>query len=166
MKSALMGSATASFWPRRGGDVQVVTIPIWIDESQPELLGTLSVGFSLDEELADRLKQLTASDIAFVVDGAVQASTLPAEYSGILVEAVQGGTTLSLGDEEYLAVTRALSTGGAFAEGVAVTRDGGVERGVLRSRSCCVRGPSSWRSCARCRRFSLQREFSPCSLRR
>lgn len=143
IETALMGNAAASFWPRRGGDVQVVTIPIWIDESQPELLGTLSVGFSLDEQLAARLKQLTASDIAFVVDGAVQASTLPAEYSGVLADAVQGGRedALRLGDEEYVAVTRALSTGGAFAEGVTVTRDGGGQGGtapvaiVLRSRT-------------------------------
>ena len=142
IKTALMGRAAASFWPRRGGDVQVVTIPIWIDESQPELLGTLSVGFSLDEQLAARLKQLTASDIAFVVDGAVQASTLPAEYSGTLADAVQGGreATLRLGDEEYVAVTRALSTSGAF-EGVAVTSDDGGDSGiapvaiVLRSRT-------------------------------
>ena len=28
IKTALMGRAAASFWPRRGGDVQVVTIPI------------------------------------------------------------------------------------------------------------------------------------------
>ena len=143
IKTALMGSAAASFWPRQGGDVQVVTIPIWIDESQPELLGTLSVGFGLNEQLAARLKQLTASDIAFVVDGAVQASTLPAEYSGTLAEAVQGRreATVRLGDEEYVAVTRALSTGGAFADGVTVTRDGGSESGiapvavVLRSRT-------------------------------
>ena len=143
IETALTGSAAASFWPRRGGDVQVVTIPIWIDESQPELLGTLSVGFILDEQLAARLKQLTASDIAFVVDGAVQASTLPPEHSGRLAEAVQGRpeATFWLGDEEYVAVTRALSTGGAFAEGVAVTRGAGGESGaapvaiVLRSRT-------------------------------
>ena len=143
IKTALMGSAAASFWPRRGGDMQVVTIPIWIDESQPELLGTLSVGFSLDEQLAVRFKQLTASDIAFVADGAVQASTLPAEHLETLADSVQRGrdTTFWLGDEEYVAVTRALSTGSAFAEGVTVTRDGADESGVapvaivLRSRS-------------------------------
>ena len=77
VQAALTGRATASFWPRAGGDVQVVTIPIWIDQTHPELLGTLSVGFSLDENLAQRFKQLTGSEIAFLVGDTVQASTLP-----------------------------------------------------------------------------------------
>ena len=36
IRAALAGSAAGSIWPRTGGDVQVVTIPIWNDESQPE----------------------------------------------------------------------------------------------------------------------------------
>ena len=59
-----------------------------------------------------------------------------------MADAVQGGreATLRLGDEEYVAVTRALSTSGAF-EGVAVTSDDGGDSGiapvaiVLRSRT-------------------------------
>ena len=89
------------------------------------------VGFSLDEQLAARLKQLTASDIAFVVDGAVQASTLPTEYSRTLADAAQGSreATLRLGNDEYVAVTRALSTSSAF-EGIAGTRDDGGASGI------------------------------------
>ena len=46
--------------------------------SAPELVGTVSVGFSLDEEAAARFKALTNSEIAFAVGDEVQASTLPA----------------------------------------------------------------------------------------
>ena len=140
IKAALAGNAAASFWPHRDGNVQVVTIPIWIDEFQPELLGTLSVGFSLDQQLAGRFKELTASDIAFVVDGVVQASTLPPEYSSVLAALARGGqdTTIRLENEEYVAVTRALANGGSSAAGVAVnTGESGVAPVaiVLRSRT-------------------------------
>jgi signal transduction histidine kinase len=76
----------------------------------PELLGTLSVGFALDAKAAARLKSLTASDIAFFFDAEVQASTLPREHWPALGEmAGQPGTTRrQLGDEEYVAVSRAL----------------------------------------------------------
>ena len=40
-------------------------------------MGTLSVGFSLDEQTRAQFKALTNSEIAFVVGGQVQASTLP-----------------------------------------------------------------------------------------
>ena len=140
---ALTGRAAVSFWPRRSGDVQVVTIPIWIDESQPELLGTLSVGFSLDERLAARFKELTASDIAFLMNGTVQASTLPSDYAESLAAAVQGRqeTALRLGDEEYVAIVQALSNRSALAEEVAISGIGGGDSGaapmaiVLRSRT-------------------------------
>ena len=140
---ALTGQAAVSFWPRRGGDIQVVTIPIWIDEFQPELLGTLSVGFSLDERLAARFKELTASEIAFLVDGTIQASTLPSDYAEALAAAVQSGqeTAIRLGDEEYVAVVRTLSNQSALAEEVALSDTSGGRSGaapmaiVLRSRT-------------------------------
>lgn len=110
VQAALTGRSTASFWPRLGGDVQVVTIPIWIDQAQPELLGTLSVGFSLDEGLAHRFKELTASDITFLVGDTVQATTLSAEFAATLARATATaeGTSLRLGSEEYVAITRTL----------------------------------------------------------
>ena len=42
--------------------------------TQPEILGTLSVGFLLDDALAAQLKQITGSDIAFGMDGQILAS--------------------------------------------------------------------------------------------
>ena len=94
-----------------------MTVPIWIDQTQPELLGTLSVGFTLDERLAARFKELTASDIAFLVDGTVQATTLPAEHAATIAATAlaTSGTTIRLGDEEYVAVTRRLSMEGEWS---------------------------------------------------
>ena len=111
VQRALAGWATTSFWPRAGGVLQVVTVPIWIDPARPELLGTLSVGFSLDESMALRFKQLTASEIAFAVDGQVQATTLPDEYATVLGQWLGpgGDSAIVLGDEEYAAVSRPLS---------------------------------------------------------
>ena len=116
IQAALAGRATASFWPLAGGDIQVVTIPIWIDPTQPELLGTLTVGFALDEQLAARFKDLTASDIAFVVDGSVQATTLP-EHAAAIAATAPGtaAARIRLGDEEYVAVTRRLSMDGEWS---------------------------------------------------
>ena len=77
VKSAQMGRETGSFWPHAGGILQIVTVPIWIDPRQPEILGTLSVGVSLDNAMASRFHDLTNSDIAFGMGGMVRSSTLP-----------------------------------------------------------------------------------------
>ena len=49
--------------------------------TRPEILGTLSVGFLLDDALAAQLKQITGSDIAFGMDGQILAATLPRDDS-------------------------------------------------------------------------------------
>ena len=117
VKSALAGHATISFWPGPGGGAQVVTVPIWINESRPELLGTLSVGFNIDNALARRLKELTDSEIAFVVGGVVHASTLPPQHTVALnaIGQVPTGRAVSIHGENYVALTRTLSMGGEWA---------------------------------------------------
>lgn len=125
VSDALTGLAASSFWPRGGGPVQVLAVPIWIDETHPELLGTLSVGFNLDESLATRFKQLTASEIAFLVNGAVEVSTLPAEYSPTLADALRDAdeAVVWLGGEEYVAITRSLAAGGGRRANAAFSAD-------------------------------------------
>jgi len=49
--------------------LQVVTVPIPLGTTNPEILGALSVGFMLDDTLAAQLKTTTGSDIAFGMDG-------------------------------------------------------------------------------------------------
>jgi signal transduction histidine kinase len=112
--AAAAGQETSFFWPQNNGVLQVVSVPIWIDSGQPEILGTLSVGFSLDARAAARFQLLTNSDIAFGMDGAIRASTLPAgawpQLSSLLS---RDGLWERVGvaDQEYIAKTRELSQG-------------------------------------------------------
>jgi signal transduction histidine kinase len=116
------------FWPHPGGVLQVVTVPIWINPQQPEILGTLSIGFSLDDRVAARFRSLTNSDIAFAVNNAIQASTLPPDSWPTLTPllARQGAAeTVEIGGDEYVAMTRTLSR----------DRSGAAMAIVLRSRT-------------------------------
>jgi signal transduction histidine kinase len=129
---ATRGRESVSLWPTAGGLLEVVSVPVWIDPSQPEILGTLHLGYALDERAAARLKTLTASDIVFAYRGAVEASTLPREHwPSIARHASAGGLrTERLGSEEFVAVSRPL-----VSAGEAGTAASGVSAVVLRSRS-------------------------------
>ena len=112
IREALSNKETTAFWPSARGILEVVTVPIFIGQPGPEILGTLSVGFEFDERLAQRLKALTESEIAFAVDGRVQAATLPHDdfprLEGLL--GTSGTSRLRLGDEEFLALSRPLAS--------------------------------------------------------
>jgi signal transduction histidine kinase len=115
IKDAQVGREAIGFWPHPGGVLQVVSVPIWIDPRQPEILGTLSIGFTLDNDVASRFRLLTNSDIAFGVNGTIQASTLPAStwptLTPLLGASVGVPTTVVLDTGEYVAVTRELARG-------------------------------------------------------
>lgn len=68
-----------AFWPHPSGVLQVVSVPVTLVTlglDQPEILGTLTVGYLLDDERAASFKALTGADIAFAIDGVVRSSTL------------------------------------------------------------------------------------------
>jgi signal transduction histidine kinase len=112
VREALAGHEASWFWPYPGGVLQVVTVPILITPPEPEILGTLSIGFSLDNEVASRFKLLMNSDIAFGVNGVIQAATLPpASWPTLAPLLNQVGTTtrVALSGDEYVAMTRELS---------------------------------------------------------
>ena len=73
------GGESLSLIPQPDGILHLVTVPIVIGISHPDILGTLSVGFLLDDAFARQLKQVTGSEIAFGMDGQILASTLPRE---------------------------------------------------------------------------------------
>ena len=77
VREALAGHESVSLLPQPDGILQVVTVPIAIGLTRREILGTLSVGFLLDDALAEQLKSITGSDVAFGMDGQILASTLP-----------------------------------------------------------------------------------------
>jgi sensor histidine kinase regulating citrate/malate metabolism len=49
---ALQGHEAAAFWPHPRGILEVVTVPIAVGREVPEVLGTLSAGFLLDDRRA------------------------------------------------------------------------------------------------------------------
>jgi signal transduction histidine kinase len=112
IRQALAGRETVSLLPQPGGMLQLVTVPILIGPLQPDILGTLSVGFLLDDTLAAQLKQITGSEIAFGMDGQILATTIPNEHRaslGTLARRVEGSTNVTLGADEYVALPLTLS---------------------------------------------------------
>jgi signal transduction histidine kinase len=98
-----------SFLKTPEGLLEVVSVQI-PEAGQPGSLGTLAVGFALDNRAAARLKALTSSDIAFMSEGAVQASTLPRSQWPLVADAARKSvpSTLTIGGEEYVLVRRSI----------------------------------------------------------
>lgn len=122
--AALAGRETVSFGPHARGVLQVVTVPISIGAEPPEILGALSVGFVLDEALARRFEDLTHSEVAFVLDGVVRASTL-AEADGRALAGLAGARgvrEVEIGGTEYVALARPLGPAGGPGPVVLVLR--------------------------------------------
>lgn len=117
----------STFWPHARGVLQVVSVPI-LGTVANEILGRLTVGFSLDDRLAAQFKDLTGSDIAFGAGGRVLASTLPPSAGEALARALASErmSTLTIGDEEFIALRRPLGDAAAADAPVAL---------ILRSRT-------------------------------
>lgn len=110
----LAGRETLSLLPQPDGLIQLVTVPVYVGLTRPDILGTLSVGFMLDNALAAQLKQISLSDIAFGMDGQILAATLPREHYPALADRLRsaGISRVQLGDEEYEALPRPLAANG------------------------------------------------------
>ncbi len=136
IRNAPRGRETALFMPHADGILQIVSVPIWIDPRQPELLGTLSVGFTLDSRAAARFRALTNSEIAFGMNGIIQASTLPQDVWRSLAPLLQRADlteSIWLGGNEYIAATRTMTAASADGEGTANTSPATAI--ILRSRT-------------------------------
>ena len=132
VKAALAGHESVSLLPQPDGILHLVTVPMAVGLAQPDILGTLSVGFLLDDGFAGQLKQLTGSDIAFAMEGRVLSSTLPPEDRTALSSVLRQGTAVTniqLHGEEFAARPMPLTTGDAPPVG-----DGPVAL-ILRSRT-------------------------------
>jgi len=132
VRNALAGREGHSLLPQPDGVLQLVTVPVYIGLTHPDILGTLSVGFMLDSALANQLKQITLSDIAFGMDGQVLAATLSHEHYPELSARLRstGMSRVQIDREEYAALPRPLSPD---ADAVA-TMSGPVAL-ILRSRT-------------------------------
>src|SRR5215208_4559476 len=100
----LKGHEAAAFWPHPRGLLEVVTVPIAVGRETPEVLGTLSAGFLLDDRRAEQFKRATASEIAFAAGGRIRGATLPDAVRETLARhAHPGGISLVLlGNEQYI----------------------------------------------------------------
>lgn len=105
------GRARVAFLPRADGLLLLVSVPIWIDPGAPDLLGTLSVGRTMDAAFAGQVKGFTDSDITFAWDGAVRASTLPPSVASALASSGPDGTTsrrVTVAGEQFDVIARSI----------------------------------------------------------
>jgi signal transduction histidine kinase len=128
VRSALEGRESTTYRAHREGMLQIVTVPIAIGTDAPDVLGTLSLGVAVDDAQAGHFKAVTASEVAFTLDGHIRASTLPDAFDeAVAGVAAEGVSVLQLGPDEYVAVRRPLAgAAGGAGEPVAV---------ILRSRT-------------------------------
>ncbi|MBY0496698.1 MAG: HAMP domain-containing protein [Cyanobacteria bacterium] len=106
------GSMTPSFWPHPSGVLEVVSVPVMLGLDRPDFLGTLTLGYLLDDRRAAQFKSLTGADIAFAMDGAVRASTLGLGSAEALSPLIAGAgiKRISIGGEEYVAIAQPFGT--------------------------------------------------------
>ena len=111
IREALAGRESSAFWPQAEGMLHVMTVPIAIGIDRPDIVGALTVGFRLDNNLAAQFKRATESDIAFAVDGQIRASTLPADDRTQLTSLLRAADvqTVLLTQGEYVALKRPLA---------------------------------------------------------
>jgi signal transduction histidine kinase len=107
VRRALDGDTTMAFWPHPRGVLQMVSVPVLLG---PDPLGTLSVGYLLDDERALQFKTLTGADVAFALEGEVRSSTLGRETHALLAPLVVRGSLprVTIGGSEYAVVVKAL----------------------------------------------------------
>jgi signal transduction histidine kinase len=93
------------------GVLQLVSVPVTIGLDRPEVLGTLTIGYLLDDERAAAFKAQTGADIAFAVDGYVRSSTLGPAAHGPLAGLLHTELVprVMIGDSEYAALVRPLT---------------------------------------------------------
>jgi signal transduction histidine kinase len=132
VREALAGRDSLSLLPQPNGILQVVTVPVSLYVQRPEILGTLSVGFLLDDALLTDMKRITGSDLAFGMEGQILASTLPRNQQGALADRLRtsGISRLQLQNEDYEVLSRPLA-----AEGGRESAVSGPVALILRSRT-------------------------------
>jgi signal transduction histidine kinase len=133
IRRAAEGHESFELLPQSKGMLQLVTVPIAVGLTHPDILGTLSVGFLFDDGLAAQLKEITGSDVAFGMNGDILATTLPEADRPALARLVKssgqlGNVTLSTGEFAALPLPLAPDQAGGQGSGPAVAL-------ILRSRN-------------------------------
>jgi signal transduction histidine kinase len=120
-----------AFWPEQHGILLIKSVPIWIDKRQPDVLGTLILGATLDAAQANRFKTLTNSEVAFGVNGAIKAATLP-ETTWPALASLLGRpgvrSNITLNGEAYLAYANPLGPAGPRGQPILIVLRSHTER--------------------------------------
>jgi signal transduction histidine kinase len=104
-----------AFWPEAQGILLIKSVPISVGKGQPDVLGTLILGASLDYAQASQFKNLTKSEIAFGVNGVIKAATLPESTWPALAPLLARpgiSSRITLNGEEYFAFVNPLGPAG------------------------------------------------------
>jgi HAMP domain-containing protein len=106
------GRPLAEIGGSQAGVLQLVRVPITIDLEHPEQLGTLTVGYLLDDARAAAFKAATGADIAFASGRQIRASTFSPEAHGTLAALLHGAPVprVMIGGSEYSALVRPLAS--------------------------------------------------------
>ena len=104
------GRVLADIGAPGSGVLQVVSVPVTLGLDQPEQLGTLTVGYRLDDERAAAFKAATGADIAFAVGGEVRSSTFAQHARPALADLLSATLVprAIIGDSEYAALVTPL----------------------------------------------------------
>jgi signal transduction histidine kinase len=99
--------AAQGFAVEGGRLVEFFTVPIQLGT---EVLGKLTLGFVVDDRVANRLRSLTGSHVAMLFADRVHATTLPRTQEPTLLAAAPGAGVLRLrlADEDWVALRRSL----------------------------------------------------------
>ena len=95
------------------GLLQVVSVPIVLIVEPgfpPDTMGRLTFGFLINDAMASRFKGMTGSEMVFGAGGRVLASSMAPDARRALERIVPGAqvSTVMIGDEQFLAVARAM----------------------------------------------------------
>jgi len=89
---------------------EVATQPVWFGgREEGTQLGSIAVGYAIDDQVAREVSEAAAAEVAFIADGKIAASTLQPELQRQLMAEIQslprspaGDQKIRLGDEDYL----------------------------------------------------------------
>jgi len=97
-------------WPHDRGLFQVVSVPVFLGLQNPDVFGRLTIGFLMDDALARQFKDTTGSEVAFIADGRVLASTFAPADRPALAPAIRADvSTVRVGPEEFFALRHPLA---------------------------------------------------------
>ena len=95
---ALAGEESAGLQADGGRIVQMVVVPVW---SRGAVQGTLGIGYDIDDRLAADLRDMTRSEVSFVLDGRVIASTWPEAARTEVERGLAAGAGAGSGDAPF-----------------------------------------------------------------